>query len=459
MQLLLGLESLDPNAVDFSGHTPLAWAAIKGRTRVVRQMLAGSIVEPEYRSARYRRTPLSYAAGNGREEVVELLLDTNRAFVDSEDVFARTPLSYAAEGGHTAIVDALLASGVGADSEFPTGKGRQALLCAAGRGHAEIVKRLLDSKQACLMSRDLTGRTALCYAAAGGYDSVVELLIALMTPSDLAIDNDTKARTPLSHAAENGHLSIVELLAQHYSLLDRDHEARTPIAYATNSGEEHVVRYLLKQGADPKSWDKFHRAPISHACEHGNEEVVKLLLHNHAASADKGNDEWRTPLSYAAARGHIGIVKLLLKSRATADSMDSFGRTPLWWACSGGWLSVAEHVLSRGDVSADGPNDNFRTPLTYAIMTRNMEIVKLLVSSGRVNPNRRIGNIPPPLCWAAGNCGREMVKFLVEQAGAHVNSCDEKGRTALFYADQRGKRPTVDYLLSRNAVYHQPSKI
>jgi ankyrin repeat protein len=60
------------------------------------------------------RTSLSWAAWNGHEAVVKLLLATDGVDPDFKGTYGRTPLSWAAERGHEAVIRLLQAH----DSQF-----------------------------------------------------------------------------------------------------------------------------------------------------------------------------------------------------------------------------------------------------------------------------------------------------------------------------------------------------
>jgi ankyrin repeat protein len=85
------------------GPTPLSWAAGNGYDAVVYLLLAKDGIAPDLMDSQYSQTPLSCAAERGHEVVVKLLLDTGKAEVDSKDDGGRTPLLRAAENGHEAV--------------------------------------------------------------------------------------------------------------------------------------------------------------------------------------------------------------------------------------------------------------------------------------------------------------------------------------------------------------------
>ncbi|RAQ61127.1 hypothetical protein COH21_012203, partial [Aspergillus flavus] len=94
-------------------------------------------------------TPLSWAAGNDRKEVVELLLATGKVGIDSKDSTSRIPLFWAAKNGDEAVVELLLATGK-VDIDARDSDGQTPLSWAARNGHEAVVKLLQEFHQLAL---------------------------------------------------------------------------------------------------------------------------------------------------------------------------------------------------------------------------------------------------------------------------------------------------------------------
>ena len=81
------------------------------------------------------------------------------------------------------------------------------IMCS--KGDIWYVKRHLD-KGSDVNAKDENGVTPLHYAAEGGYNEIVELLIA--AGADVHAKGDEAGETPLHNAAYEGHKEIAELL-------------------------------------------------------------------------------------------------------------------------------------------------------------------------------------------------------------------------------------------------------
>ncbi|RYP20837.1 hypothetical protein DL765_002571 [Monosporascus sp. GIB2] len=282
------------------------------------------------------QSPLLYAAENGFEGVVKLLLETGKVDANLKDKVGRTPLSYAAEKGHGSIVKLLLETRK-VDVNLEDKDGRTPLWSAAKNGYEGIVKLLLKAGKVDADSKNKGGQTPLSIAAENGHEAIVKLLLE----TDKVDANSEAAgyfagRTPLSYAAGKGHEGIVKLFLE-TGKVDadlKDIHGQTPLLYAAGGGHEGIVELLLKIGkVDADSRGFSNRTPLSYAAINGYEGIVKLLLETGKVDANSKDENGRKPLSYAAEKGHEGIVELLVKMRKVcADSKAAgfdAGRTPL----------------------------------------------------------------------------------------------------------------------------------
>jgi ankyrin repeat protein len=325
------------------GRTPLSWAAGNGYDIVVNALLKKDNISPLLKDSRSGRTPLLWAAENGHEVVVKLLLETSRVEVDSKDENSWTPLMWAIQNGHENIVKLLLETGK-AEINLKDKYDRTPLLWAAQNGHETIIKLLLRTSKAEINSRDRYNQTPLSWAAQNGHEAIVKLLLET---SKVEVDlKDDDNRTPLSLAAENGHEAIIKLLLKtgKVEVDSKDRDSRTPLWWATVNGHGAVIKLLLETSkVEVDSKDRDSRTPLSWAARNGHEAIVKLLLETGKIKVDsKDKDSW-TPLSWAAQNGHEAIIKLLLETgKVKVNSKDRYGQTPLSWATRNGHETIVE---------------------------------------------------------------------------------------------------------------------
>ncbi|RYP32296.1 hypothetical protein DL767_005271 [Monosporascus sp. MG133] len=226
---------VDIDAKDDSGYTPLFWAAENGHEAMVKLLLSTGKVDPDAKN-NSGRTPLILAVKNGDEAMIKLLLDTGKVDPDAKDDSGRTPLSLAAGNWHN--------------------------------GEA-IVKLLLTTGKVNPDAKDNSGRTPLFWAAEKGREAIVNLL--LNTGKVNGDSMGTDGRTPLSWAAENGHEAIVKLLLDigRVDIDLRDKDDRTPLWYAVEKACKPIVRLLSVQSlAKP-------RVPLEDLGVTKNVEVVR----------------------------------------------------------------------------------------------------------------------------------------------------------------------------------------
>ena len=133
------------------------------------------------------------------------------------------------------------------------------------------------------------------------------------------------------HAVETGDLSMVkELLSKDGNLLHaRSHDRETAIIKASENGRLDVVRFLLKNGANPNDEDATSagQTPLIHASFNGHIEIIKLLLDAGADIEKKNHIPGEGPLITAVQEGQLKVVKLLLEMSANPNVENTEGET------------------------------------------------------------------------------------------------------------------------------------
>jgi len=260
---LFEMKEWDINAIDCKGNTALTWAARNGHEEVVEMLLGRDGVNPDQADTHCGRTPLFWAAEKGHEGIVKMLLEREDVNPDQADTdYGRTPISWAAEKGHEGVVKMLLEREDVDPDQADTYYGRTPISWATEKGHGGVVKMLLEREDVNPGRADTKhGRTPILWAAESGHGGVVKMLLGRGDLNPNQADTDYR-RTPISWAAEKGHVSVVMMLLE--------------------CGDVNPCREDIK----------FSRAPILWGAESGHKGVVKILLGREKINLDQSDTDY-----------------------------------------------------------------------------------------------------------------------------------------------------------------------
>ncbi len=211
------------------------------------------------------------------------------------------------------------------------------------------------------------------------------------------------------------------LIADGASLQARDRTGAMPLAYAARGGHAALVARLLAEGAAIDARDLAGATALYAAAQAERPATVAALLAKGADPNLTGRSDV-SPLAAAAFRGNDRIVELLLSRGADADHVDATGKTPLIYAAARGFALVVRRLLDAG-----------------------------------ADTEARYGNDLTALMWSAGHedgvgaaAAVAVVELLVAR-GAVIDAADNRGRTALMIAAERGDAAVVETLILRGA--------
>ena len=311
-----------------SGSNTQSWLQIHRPDMTWRQPFDRDDSEHNLGSALY------YASCMGFREAVRRLLDKG-GDPNTEGGFFGSPLRAAAHYGHEKTCLLLLQRG--ARIEDTDLNGSAALWYAADGGHEGVVRMLIENSADVERGSGDSIGTALYAGASNRHFGVVKTLIE----HGAQVDAATKFRKAgLRGAAMNGDLKTINLLLDHGARVDMaDSDGQTPLIRAAVNGKDTAVAVLLDWGADIEARDMRGQTALSWGAYHGQVHALKVLL-DRGADKESKNDEAQTPLHRAAASGRVLTVEILLERGADAKAEDMAWLTPGDWAMQNGHSDV-----------------------------------------------------------------------------------------------------------------------
>ncbi|KAJ3607295.1 hypothetical protein NHX12_025605 [Muraenolepis orangiensis] len=368
-----------------------------------------------------KSTPLHFAAGFGRKDVVEHLLQTG-ANVHARDDGGLIPLHNACSFGHAEVVSLLLCQG--ADPNARDNWNYTPLHEAAIKGKIDV----------CIGEYK---KDELLEAARSGNE---EKLMALLTPLNVNCHaSDGRKSTPLHLAAGYNRVRIVQLLLQHGADVHaKDKGGLVPLHNACSYGHFEVTELLLKHGACVNAMDLWQFTPLHEAASKNRVEVCSLLL-SHGADPTLLNCHSKSAVDMAPTPE--------LKERLTYE----FKGHSLLQAAREADMAKVKKTLALEIISFKHPQTN-ETALHCAVASphpKRKQVTELLLRKG-ANINEKNKDFMTPLHVAAERAHNDILEVL-QKHGAKVNAVDTLGQTSLHRAALAGHIQTCRLLLSYGA--------
>ncbi|XP_072943225.1 poly [ADP-ribose] polymerase tankyrase [Epargyreus clarus] len=395
-----------------------------------------------------KSTPLHFAAGYGRREVVEALI-AGGAALQARDEGGLQPLHNACSFGHADVVRALLAAG--APPSAADNWGYTPLHEAAAKGKVDVCIALLQHG-ADPNVRNTEGKTPLDLADAATRP--------VLTGEYCAAD--------VLEAARSGADERLAALLTPLNVNVHAHDGRrsTALHLAAGYNRARAVRLLLQRGAHVHAKDKGGLVPLHNACSYGHYEVTELLVR---AGADvNATDLWAfTPLHEAASKARLEVCSLLLSEGADPTLLNCHGKSALDVAptrelrerlafeyrghCLLEACRLAEPARVKKQLTCvtqqqqDQPYPQSQTPPVVPLAEGSIEP---LVNFQHLATGDR------PLHCAAGSVypKRKQVMEMLIRKGARVNEKNKDGRTPLHVATEHAHLDAMDLLLRHGAM-------
>lgn len=304
------------------------------------------------------KTPLAVAMEKGFEKAVELLIKSG-AQVDLRTEHGRGILLFAAERNWTGVRKLIVEQAWNSTSTDPN----VALLIAADSNSPEI-RLAADRVRESTCNRDENIMEIAFFLS-------VELnhLAAVQALTQSGVDvnaKDNTGQTALHRATRCESKSMIRALISSGAEVDEKNDnGKTPWRANIRHSKREILDLLLALGANPNTTGTGGESELYTAAAGGDTKIVEYLLGSGANPSIKTFYDW-APLHWAAHNGHVECVQLLIQAGADVNAVSDQTKTPLDMALSCNHDVIAAIlVVSGAKLNTDLHTSN--NPMTHSL--------------------------------------------------------------------------------------------
>ncbi|KAL4885829.1 ankyrin repeat-containing domain protein [Aspergillus karnatakaensis] len=265
----------DPSQKDDRGYTPLHHAATNGSRDLVEYLLSLEGIDPDA-VTNEQGTPFTHAAVVEKLPIMQALYATGNVNPDFRAAFTRSsPLCIVSERDNVEIAKWLLSlndSASAATSQIQDKEQEQEQEQAL---RVRERKALVD-----INGKDSNGQTPLYRACISGRTEVVSYLLS--HPDILPSEPDSRGQRPFMAAIRKGFEKTAATFLTHPDIditsdLDHEFKSETPLLVAASKNKEYIVKALVERGVRIDVKDEHFRTPFDWARWWHNEEMERVL--------------------------------------------------------------------------------------------------------------------------------------------------------------------------------------
>ena len=432
---------------DESGNTPLHTACVHGQLDIVQLLTREIGCDPNNTNnvtTYMHLKSLVQQHNNTAEDVLREIWGMNEKEIDGHGI---PPISLAAGGGHLDIIKYLIEE-KGVEPHFPISNSKKEelrvspVLTASCGGHLHVVKYLLE-KHGCNISQDDREDILFLTCLVGHMDIVTYLI----TEADCDPHcTRTDELSCIEAACWGGHLDVVKYLVDTHNC---DPVKGYSLCIAAANGRLEIVSYIAKKyNHSILIMKSNNKVALQAAAFCGHLEVTKFFIEDMKCDPNCKGQYKRTPLHHASARGHLDVVKYLVDTYHCdpwfpADDEDK--STPFHLAAANGQLEVVSYFALTHDCNLlirNGYND---TPLHGASLHGHLEVVRFFIEDMKCDPNCKGQYERTPLHHASAHGHLDVVKYLVDTPNCDPLHPDEDNETPLHLAAANSQLEVVSY--------------